>query len=226
MSAGAQLPLAKVTVIYGENARGKTTLAAILRSLASGDGTALTERHRLGASHPVHVVIGAGPGSPPLVFRNGVWSATDPNVAVYDDEFVAQNVCAGLTIENEQRQKLHELILGATGVALNRAQNDAIAAIEEHNRQLRLKGDAIPAAKRGDLNVEQFSKLTPIENLASKIDDAGKQLAAAQSSAAIAAASAMPVVSLPRFDLAAFSELLKRDVPSLEERRRFEYRST
>ena len=44
VDSGAELPLAKLTFIYGENARGKTTLAAILRSLASGEGTALTER--------------------------------------------------------------------------------------------------------------------------------------------------------------------------------------
>ena len=140
VSAGAQLPLAKLTVIYGENARGKTTLAAILRSLATGEGTALIERQRLGAAHPVHVVIGGATGTAPIMFQQGAWSAPDPSVAVYDDEFVAQNVCAGLAIENEQRQKLHELILGAKGVALNKAQNETIEAVEEHIRQLRLKG--------------------------------------------------------------------------------------
>jgi len=39
-----------------------------------------------------------------------------------------------LAIENEQRQKLHELILGAQAVALNNTQNDAIAAIEKLQR--------------------------------------------------------------------------------------------
>lgn len=36
ITAGAQLPFSRLTVIYAENARGKTTLATILRSLASG----------------------------------------------------------------------------------------------------------------------------------------------------------------------------------------------
>jgi wobble nucleotide-excising tRNase len=216
VSTGAQLPLAKLTVIYGENARGKTTLAAILRSLATGDGAALTERHRLGAAHPVHVVIGGAAGIAQIMFQQGAWSATDPSIAVYDDEFVAQNVCAGIAIENEQRQKLHELILGARGVALNKAQNEAIEAVEEHNRQLRLKGDAIPAAKRGGLTAEQFCRLAPIDNLPSKIEEAGRRLAAANASATIAAAANMPVPALPSFDLAALAALLKRDLPALE----------
>jgi wobble nucleotide-excising tRNase len=37
VNAGAQLPLSKLSLIYAENGRGKTTLAAILRSLNTGD---------------------------------------------------------------------------------------------------------------------------------------------------------------------------------------------
>lgn len=50
----ANLPLARLTLIYAENGRGKTTLAAILRSLASGSpiptrsGCAIRSRGRAG----------------------------------------------------------------------------------------------------------------------------------------------------------------------------------
>jgi wobble nucleotide-excising tRNase len=37
VSAGGQLPLKKLTLIYAGNGRGKTTLAEILRSLSTGD---------------------------------------------------------------------------------------------------------------------------------------------------------------------------------------------
>jgi wobble nucleotide-excising tRNase len=39
VSAGANIPLARLTVVYAENGRGKTTLAAVLRSLATGETT-------------------------------------------------------------------------------------------------------------------------------------------------------------------------------------------
>jgi wobble nucleotide-excising tRNase len=48
----ATLALRRLTLIYAENGRGKTTLAAILRSLASGEALPITERRRLGATHP------------------------------------------------------------------------------------------------------------------------------------------------------------------------------
>ena len=89
VNSGAQLPLSKLSLIYAENGRGKTTLAAILRSLSTGDPTSILERHRLSATNAPHVVIGSNGTS--FVFQNAAWSATLPNLAVFDDEFVPQN---------------------------------------------------------------------------------------------------------------------------------------
>lgn len=40
------------SLIYGENGRGKTTLAVILRSLATNNPELITERQRLGTQNP------------------------------------------------------------------------------------------------------------------------------------------------------------------------------
>lgn len=87
VTAGAQLRLTKLTVIYAENGRGKTTLAAILRSLGNGDSLLITERHRLGAAHSPHVVLEVDGAPKSVVFQNGAWSSTDPRIAVFDDFF-------------------------------------------------------------------------------------------------------------------------------------------
>jgi hypothetical protein len=89
---GARLPLLKLTLIYAENGRGKTTLAAILRSLGTGAPLPITERHRLTAKHPPHVIMDPGAGAQPLVFQDGRWNQPFPDVAVFDDEFIDQNV--------------------------------------------------------------------------------------------------------------------------------------
>lgn len=70
---GAQLPLNRLALIYAENGRGKTTLATILRSVGTGNAQLITERRRLGAQHPPHLVLAQRVG-PPLVFQNGGWS--------------------------------------------------------------------------------------------------------------------------------------------------------
>ena len=120
VSVGANISLAPLTLVYAENGRGKTTLAAILRSLATGDPIPIGERRRLAALHPPHIVLDCDGGPPPTaIFQNNAWNRTVPNMAVFDDVFVDLNVYSGLVVGPEHRQNLHELILGAQAVALN-----------------------------------------------------------------------------------------------------------
>ena len=49
--------LSRLVLGYAENGRGKTTLAAVLRSLGSGDPVPIIERHRLAAANPPHIVL-------------------------------------------------------------------------------------------------------------------------------------------------------------------------
>ncbi|MGX7742327.1 AAA family ATPase [Rhodopseudomonas parapalustris] len=214
VNSGAQIPLSKQTFIYAENGRGKTTIAAILRSLSEGAAQLINERQRLGAQHPPHVVLTIN--GAPTVFQQGAWPAPLPSIAVFDDAFVAANVCSGIEIEAAHRQNLHELILGAQGVALNTALQRHVAAIEEHNRQLRLKQEAIPAAVRGALTVDAFCALAADANVDQKIQEAERNLAAARSSDTIRQRPLFTKLSLPSFDTAALNTVLGRDLADLE----------
>lgn len=215
VNTGAQFPFARLALIYAENGRGKTTLAAILRSAGTGNAQIISERRRLGAQHPPHLVIAPRAGAP-VLFQNGSWSATLPNIAVFDDHFVAQNVCAGIEIETAHRQNLHELILGAQGVALNAALQNNIAKIEEHNRVLRGLGEAIPTTARGVLTVDAFCALPTHADVDGAIREAERQLAAAQSADTVRRAGIFTALNLPTFDRSAIDSLLGRTLPDLE----------
>ena len=214
VTAGAQAPLARLSLIYAENGRGKTTLATILRSLGTGDTSLIEERRRLGSAHAPHVVL-ASAGAP-FTYQNGAWSVLHPDIAVFDDGFVAANVCSGIAIETAHKQNLHELILGARGVALNSALQGHVERIEEHNRALRLKGDAIPAADRGTLTVDAFCKLAVNPVIDARIARAEQQLSAAQAAGAIRVRPAFTALSLPVFDREGLNALLARGLPALE----------
>ena len=214
VKAGAQLPLSKLALIYAENGRGKTTLAAILRSLGTGDPTSILERHRLSATNAPHVVLRSNGTS--FVFENEAWSATHPNLAVFDDVFVAQNVCSGIDIQTEHRQNLHELILGSQGVSLNAVLQTHVARVEEHNRELRLRADAIPAASRGTFSVDAFCVSEQNPNISSAIQEAERNLAAAKSAEAVRRQPEFGTVSLPSFEAAAINSVLQRSLPALE----------
>ena len=214
VSIGAQLSLARMALIYGENGRGKTTLTAILRSLGTGDGLLIDERRRLGATNDPHIIVGAN--GVVFTFTNGAWSATLPEIAVFDDAFVSANVCSGIEIDASHRQNLHELILGAQGVALNDALRGHVAGVEEHNRALRVKADAIPAAARASLSVDDFCALATRPDVDGAILEAERRLAAGRDADAVKKQANFLPLSLPGFDLASINAILQRDLPSLQ----------
>jgi len=98
VDTAAGIPLRRLTLIYAENGRGKTTLAAILRSLGTNDPLIVTERRRLGATNGPHIVLDCDGGPPAAMFANDVWNRTLDNVAVFDDVFVDRNVYSGLGV--------------------------------------------------------------------------------------------------------------------------------
>lgn len=214
VTSGAQIPLTRLSLLYAENGRGKTTIATILRSLSTGEPGLIDERRRLGSANPPHVVVSST--GAPFMFQNNAWSAPHPHVVVFDDAFVAANVCSGITIETAHKQNLHELILGAQGVALNTTLQGHVVKVEEHNRALRLKGDAIPAAARGTLTVDAFCSVVADPAIDAKIETAQRNLSAARSADAIRLRPALAALSLPAFDLDALNALLARNLPHLE----------
>jgi wobble nucleotide-excising tRNase len=214
VNAGAQIALTPLTLVYAENGRGKTTLAAIMRSLSTSDPALIEDRHRLGAANRPHIVLSVGGAQ--IVYQNGAWGQSLPRVAVFDDAFVAANVCSGIEIETSHRQNLHELILGAQGVALNAELQRHVTAIEQHNRELRTKEAAIPAAQRAGMTVDAFCSLPADDDIDARIQDAERSLSAAQAADAIRQRDTFLPLSLPGFDLAAVGGVLARTLPDVQ----------
>lgn len=215
VNGGASIALPKLTVIYAENGRGKTTLSAILRSLGTGNPAPIAERRRLSATYDPHVVMQSVEATT-INFQSGAWTQTLPNLAVFDDTFVDENVFSGLSVEPGHRQNLHELILGAQGVALSKAFQGLVDQIEGHNRALRTKGDAIPASARGNLDAEAFCALEAKPGVADEIQAAERLLAAARERDSVRTASGFDSFVRPSFDLEALAALLARDLADLD----------
>ena len=215
VSTGAQIPLNKFALIYAENGRGKTTLAAILRSLASGKPLPIMERQRLGAQHPPHIVI-VEDGGQQSIFQHGAWVNNVPDILVFDDHFVAENVCSGMEVETGHRQKLHELIIGPQGVALNTALQVHIDRIEQHNRDLQAISNIIPVDVREGHSVEDFCTLEERDDIDAAIQAAERNLAAAQRADAVRQRSHFESIALPDFDLDEIKNILGRQLPDLE----------
>ncbi len=209
-----QMAFTPFSLVYGENGRGKTTLAAVLRSLATGETDLVTERHRLGAQNPPHIVVDHTAGQ--CVFENGVWTQSLPDIAIFDDVFVSDNVCSGIELQTAHRQNMHELILGPQGRALNDALLSLIRRIEEHNTALRDLADAVSAVARGPYSVDAYCNLEADPVIDAKIQEAERRLAAAKSADAIHQKPSFQEIGLPDFDMDGIGEVLGRTLADLE----------
>ena len=214
VDTGRNLPLGRFALIYAENGRGKTTLAAALRSMGSGDPAPILERHRLGAARVPQAVFGVGDQE--AVFQEGAWQRRFADVLVFDDEFIAGNVCAGTKVEIEHRYNLHELILGEQGVRLNARVQEQVRRIEAHNTSIQRKASAIPAAARFGLGVDEFCALPPREGIEEAIAAAERELTAAHEADAVQRHTDFATIGLPEFDLQSIEPLLSTRLPDLE----------
>ena len=203
------------SLVYGENARGKTTFAAILRSLTTGEHKFVTERHRIGAQHLPHIVLDHTAGQ--SVFQNGAWTQIFPEIEIFDDAFVSANVCSGIEIQPAHRQNLHELILGSQGVALNDALQRQVRRIEGHNSALHRLADTIPTAARGPYSVDAYCNLNSDPDIDVKIREAGRRLAAARSADTIRQRPVFQEIRLPEFDVEGISEFVGRTLADLDD---------
>lgn len=215
-SVTANTPLGRLTLIYAENGRGKTTLAAILRSLGTGDPIPIVERRRLAAQNPPHVIIGCAGGPPAAMFQNGAWNRTLPNMVVFDDVFIDENIYSGLVVGADHRQKLHELILGAQGIALHQQLQNLIVQVEAHNGVLRQRASTIPAAERGALPVDDFCALPANANVEQEIQAAQQNLAASREQDPIRNTPPFDLLNLPAIDFGAIERVLQAGVPELD----------
>jgi wobble nucleotide-excising tRNase len=208
--------LQRLTLIYAENGCGKTTLSALLRSLATNQPDLILERHRLAAAQPPEVIIDCAGGPPVAMFQNGAWNRHFPALAIFDDVFVDENICSGLSVSAGQRQSLHELIVGAQGVALNQRLQGLVARIETHNGELRARAAAIPAGVMGGMALDAFCSLQPRPMIDADIQEAERAVAAAREQAPVQETPLFEGFALPQFDIAGIDRLLARDLPGLD----------
>lgn len=208
--------LAKLTLIYAENARGKTTLSAILNSLKTGNPYPIMERARLGSSHLPHVIIEQTGSAPSAIFQNNSWTSDIPNMLIFDDMFIDQNVSSGLKVDAGHRQNLHEVVVGAQGVDLARKLDKLAVKIDNHNAELRRKGDLIPRETIGRLTVDEFCELKDQPKIDEAIMAEERRYNAFKNAEEVRAKSFFSDIPLPSIEEDNINEILSKSLPDLD----------
>lgn len=157
----------KLTLLFAENGRGKTTLCAILRSLQTGQPEFISERRTLGATDPASVQMRLG-GNTHSFGANG-WSSSHSDIAIFDSVFVHDNVYAGDHVEHEHKKNLYRVIVGDQGVQLARQIEVLDGKIRDANTDIRTKKDAASRTLPNGTALETYLSWQPIVDIETKI---------------------------------------------------------
>ncbi|MBV8501068.1 MAG: AAA family ATPase [Paucibacter sp.] len=206
----------RVTLLYAENGRGKSTISAALASLSTGDIGPLVARCTFGGgAQKIVVRCTTGGASDNVQFDGAKWSASVPNIVVFDQHFVERNVYAGSEVQTAHHEALLEFALGTAAVRkkqeLDTAGDEQTAATKRRTAaEDKLKGYI------GATPLPVFIKVLVKDD---KVDEtiAGleSRIAAAKDAGAIAARASLASLAVPSFDFTKFKAVLGRSLQDI-----------
>lgn len=159
---GSKSQFEKLTLVYGRNTYGKSTLGDIFSSLKTGETDILTARKSIpvdGSPQNVELKFLDAECKKEVsaVFKKDDWKNKLPGhlrLAVYDDAFYHQNVFLGRTLTRNTKESFSDFILGSQGVV--KAEN-----IAAKNKELK--------EKKSDLKKLVQSEFSKVDDLKSFI---------------------------------------------------------
>lgn len=117
--ATGQVNFKKLTLIYGDNGGGKTTLTSVFRSLTTNNPEII--RCRISTNHTTAQAAQISQLGTPNIFHTfGTtgWTVQFPEIEIFDIHFVNDNIYSGFDFSDEHRKQLHQFVIGAQGVAI------------------------------------------------------------------------------------------------------------
>jgi len=196
-SAAGDVEFKRYNLVFAENARGKTTLCAILRSLQSGDTAHVLGRTTLGSSGAPEIRILLDGET--TTFNDGEWSTTVPSLAIFDSTFVSENVYSGDAVDLGHKRNLYGVIVGKQGVDLAHLIEQYDAAGREKSTEIREKRAGVQALVPQGLAVEVFLALQEDPAIDTKIAEKARELEAVKQADLIRSRAALSELTLPTF---------------------------
>ena len=211
-SASGDIALKRYNLIFAENGRGKTTLCAILRSLQSGEPAHVLGRTALGTDGAPEIKMLLD--GEPVTFSKGAWSATVPELAIFDSTFVSENVYSGDTVDLHHKRNLYRVIVGKQGVDLARQIEDLDAESRAKSTEIRERLAAVQVLVPQGLAVEVFLALKEDPAIDAKIAKKEKELQAVREADQIKNRDALSALALLAFPTG-FETLLGKTIEGI-----------
>lgn len=194
-NASGDYTFRKLTLIFAENGRGKTTLTDVLRSLSTGNGEHILGRWTLGSIFPPFAQILLDDNRV-VTFKDGAWDGPGPRLAIFDSTFIHENVYAGDYIAHEHKKNHYRLIVGEAGVTLAQKVYEYDGRIRDANKDITAKASVVRASLPPGLKLETFLVLKVDLDVAAKIAEKQTEVAALEKEKEIKNSAAIAGIAL------------------------------
>ena len=202
----------KYTLMYGGNGRGKSTLCAIIRSLQQNDPQIITKRRtfKVTKAQEVQLLLDTGP----VNFNGTAWGAHHPDIHIFDQQFILDNIHTGNEVGVDQRRNFYRVVVGPKGVELATAIDDLDSQATAAQTAINVEKKALQQHVPKGMALETFLSLAADPDIATKINQAKATVTAAENAAEIAKRSALVPIVIPALP-ATFATTLAKGLPEL-----------
>jgi len=205
------LEFRQATLIYGENGQGKTTLAAVLRSLVSNDPAPIQGR-RIESTNPV---VEIRMETETVKYTNSKWSKTVSNIEIFDSTFVNDNLYSGHVVAHDHLRNLYHFVLGQSGVQLAQKIDELDTAIKHKNDDIKNQALEIEAAVKWEGKIQDFISLQSISDIDALIKKAKDGVNALEEAEKINARATLEKLKWEAFPENQLREILRRKLEDL-----------
>jgi wobble nucleotide-excising tRNase len=144
--AAGQVNFKKLTLIYGDNGGGKTTLTSVFRSLTTNNPEII--RHRISTNsttaQEAQITQTATPTNVFHTFGVNGWTTPFPDIEIFDIHFVNENIYSGFDFNDEHKKQLHQFVIGAQGVVIqNQIEQNKIDKTNSRQTQANIEAQII-----------------------------------------------------------------------------------
>lgn len=214
VDAAGDVEFRRLTLIFSENARGKTTLCDIFRSIKTGIGDYIVGRRTLASAGAPEVQLLFDNGT--ATFTSGAWDIVHPEFEIFDSTFVHENVYAGEYVDHEHKRNLYRVVIGDEGVRLARRVDELDGAMRESDRRLAEAREKVGRFAPQSMSLDEFLNLLQDERVDERIRQAQDNINALNRLAEVQAAAELGPLSLPEIPTE-FAGLMSRRLEDLVE---------
>lgn len=160
----------KNTIIFGQNAGGKSTLTDILWSFKTGNIAIIEGRRTFGYNGNQEVEL-FDETNQTFKFPSTAWNDGFENIEIFDTQFINDNIFEGNEITYGHQKNLHNIIIGPEGKKFAIEINSLQKQLNELTSKKTAKTTEFNRIFKKEITTQEFFNLPKIENPDEKIKE-------------------------------------------------------